>query len=66
MQERIEQLDGTLTLRTGPNGTEIEARVPLSHMLAPGGGGGDTGAASGTGPASGRPPAPLPDIEAAE
>jgi len=38
MQERIEQLGGTLrilSVRTGQNGTVIEAQVPLSHMLRP-------------------------------
>lgn len=40
MQERIEQLDGTLVLRPprgaeGMRGTVIEAQVPLSHMLPP-------------------------------
>lgn len=38
MQERIEQLDGSLTILSsgGANsGTVIEARVPLSHMLPP-------------------------------
>ena len=38
MQERIEQLDGTLRVlsaRTGQTGTVIEAQVPLSHMLRP-------------------------------
>ena len=38
MQERIEQLDGTLNIRSqrgGESGTEIEVRVPLSHLLAP-------------------------------
>lgn len=40
MQERIEQLDGTLVLRAprgseGSQGTVIEAQVPLSHMLPP-------------------------------
>ncbi|SLN16587.1 Signal transduction histidine-protein kinase/phosphatase DegS [Roseovarius albus] len=35
MQERLEQLNGTLTIRSGPKGTEIEATVPLSHMLPP-------------------------------
>ncbi|MEO0862192.1 MAG: cache domain-containing protein [Pseudomonadota bacterium] len=37
MAERIEQLDGTLTLTpgTGGKGTVIEATVPLSHLLAP-------------------------------
>ncbi|KIT15208.1 cache domain-containing protein [Jannaschia aquimarina] len=35
--ERIEQLDGTLELKSGPDGrgTVIEATVPLSHLLAP-------------------------------
>ena len=43
MQERIEQLDGTLRIlsaRTGRSqnrGTVIEARVPLSHLLPPDG-----------------------------
>ncbi len=38
MQERIEQLDGTLRIlsaRTGKTGTVIEAHVPLTHMLSP-------------------------------
>jgi two-component system, NarL family, sensor kinase len=38
MQERIEQLDGTLRItspRGAQGGTVIEARVPLSHMLSP-------------------------------
>lgn len=36
MQERLEQLDGTLTVKsTIGGGTTIEALVPLSHMLAP-------------------------------
>ncbi|RBI77320.1 histidine kinase [Roseovarius sp. TE539] len=35
MQERIEQLDGTLTIQSGRTGTVIEATVPLSHLLAP-------------------------------
>lgn len=38
MQERIEQLGGTLRVlsaRTGQTGTVIEAQVPLSHMLRP-------------------------------
>ena len=38
MQERIEQLGGTLRImstRTGQTGTVIEAQVPLSHMLSP-------------------------------
>ncbi|MGR3615857.1 MAG: cache domain-containing protein [Paracoccaceae bacterium] len=39
MQERIEQLDGTLRILSsrGPQtGTVIEARLPLSHLLPPG------------------------------
>jgi len=39
MQERIEQLDGTLRILStrGPQGgTVIEASLPLSHMLSPG------------------------------
>jgi len=35
MQERIEQLDGTLRILSSKNGTTIEASVPLSHMLSP-------------------------------
>ena len=36
MQERIEQLDGTLTMQTSAQGgTEITATVPLTHMLRP-------------------------------
>ncbi len=38
MQERIEQLGGTLRIlsaRTGEPGTVIEAHVPLTHMLRP-------------------------------
>ncbi|MHC9237867.1 cache domain-containing protein [Pseudooceanicola sp. 502str34] len=35
MQERVEQLDGTLDIRSGPKGTEITAFVPLSHLLEP-------------------------------
>lgn len=38
MQERIEQLGGTLRIlsaRTGRTGTVIEAQVPLSHLLRP-------------------------------
>ncbi|PWJ18058.1 cache domain-containing protein [Jannaschia seohaensis] len=39
MAERIEQLDGTLTLTSGPEGrgTVVEATVPLTHLLAPAG-----------------------------
>jgi two-component system NarL family sensor kinase len=35
MQERIEQLSGTLRLLSSGNGTVIEASVPLSQMLPP-------------------------------
>ncbi len=35
MQERIEQLDGTLRILSSKSGTVIEATVPLSHMLQP-------------------------------
>lgn len=35
MQERIEQLDGSLDIRSTTNGTVIEARVPLSRVLSP-------------------------------
>jgi len=35
MQERIEQLDGTLRILSTKSGTVIEASVPLSHMLPP-------------------------------
>ena len=35
MQERIEQLDGTLTISSGKNGTTIQAIVPLTHLLSP-------------------------------
>ena len=35
MQERIEQLDGSLKISSSASGTTIEARVPLSHMLSP-------------------------------
>ncbi|SDK49341.1 cache domain-containing protein [Aliiruegeria lutimaris] len=35
MQERIEQLDGTLRIMSTRTGTIIEAQVPLTHMLAP-------------------------------
>ncbi|MFW8636209.1 cache domain-containing protein [Cribrihabitans pelagius] len=39
MQERMEQLDGTLRIlssRGGQSGTVIEAGLPLSHLLPPG------------------------------
>jgi two-component system NarL family sensor kinase len=35
MQERIDQLNGTLKLVDTGTGTMIEARVPLAHMLSP-------------------------------
>ncbi|MEL7212214.1 MAG: cache domain-containing protein [Pseudomonadota bacterium] len=35
MQERIEQLDGTLRILSSKTGTVIEAQVPLSHLLPP-------------------------------
>lgn len=35
MQERVEQLDGSLRVMSTQSGTTIEARVPLSHMLRP-------------------------------
>lgn len=35
MQERIEQLDGSLRILSSKTGTVIEASVPLSHLLPP-------------------------------
>jgi two-component system NarL family sensor kinase len=35
MQERVEQIDGHFVIRSSPEGTEIEATVPLSHLLKP-------------------------------
>lgn len=35
MQERIEQLGGSLRILSSRDGTVIEAQVPLSHMLRP-------------------------------
>lgn len=35
MQERMEQLNGALTVTSSKSGTTIEARAPLSHMLPP-------------------------------
>ena len=35
MQERIEQLDGTLRVLSSEGGTVIEADVPLTHLLGP-------------------------------
>ena len=42
MAERMEQLHGTLRVLSSPEGTVIEAQVPLSHMLTPGSAGADT------------------------
>ncbi|WP_417249051.1 cache domain-containing protein [Celeribacter sp.] len=39
MAERMEQLDGTLTIRQGAPGTVIDATVPLKHILPPASGG---------------------------
>ncbi len=49
MQERIEQLDGSLRILSSQgvqSGTAIEVTLPLTHMLSPGGASGD---ASGDG-----------------
>jgi len=35
MQERVEQLDGTLRMTSTNDGTVIEARIPLTHLLPP-------------------------------
>jgi two-component system NarL family sensor kinase len=35
MQERVEQLDGTLRIFSSRSGTVIVAEVPLSHILTP-------------------------------
>ena len=35
MQERVDQLDGTLTISSSKKGTVIEAQVPLRHLLPP-------------------------------
>lgn len=35
MQERVEQLDGTLRILSSASGTVIEAQVPLTHLLRP-------------------------------
>ncbi|WP_425093277.1 cache domain-containing protein [Tropicimonas sp. S265A] len=35
MAERMEQLDGTLRVLSSDSGTQIEATVPLSHILPP-------------------------------
>jgi two-component system NarL family sensor kinase len=39
MQERMEQLDGSLRILSSRDGTVIEAQVPLTHLLAPQDGG---------------------------
>ncbi|SHI36282.1 cache domain-containing protein [Wenxinia saemankumensis] len=51
MQERMEQLGGSLRLISTARGTVIEAQVPLSHMLPPGSRTGETrpGEAAGAG-----------------
>ncbi|MWB79000.1 histidine kinase [Pseudooceanicola sp. 216_PA32_1] len=41
MQERIAQLDGTLRILSSGDGTVIEAKVPLTHMLKPDRGAGE-------------------------
>ncbi|MEP5151878.1 ATP-binding protein, partial [Planktotalea sp.] len=35
MQERMDQIDGALQVISYKDGTTIEARAPLSHMLSP-------------------------------
>ena len=35
MQERVEQLGGTLRILSSGDGTTIEAEVPLTHLLSP-------------------------------
>ncbi len=35
MQERMEQLDGSLAILSTGEGTTIEAQVPLTHMMPP-------------------------------
>lgn len=35
MQERVDRLNGTLHIRSGPGGTVVEAVLPLTHMLPP-------------------------------
>ena len=35
MQERMEQLNGAFTVISSSQGTTLEARAPLSHMLPP-------------------------------
>lgn len=35
MQERMEHLDGTLSITSTPKGTEIEANLPLRHLKSP-------------------------------
>jgi signal transduction histidine kinase len=35
MRERMRQLGGALSVRTGPDGTCIQARLPLTRTTAP-------------------------------
>ncbi|HGG65565.1 MAG TPA: histidine kinase, partial [Rhodobacteraceae bacterium] len=35
MQERVEQLDGTLHMTSTKDGTVIKAQIPLTHLLPP-------------------------------
>jgi two-component system NarL family sensor kinase len=35
MQERVEQLDGSLNIQSGNSGTRISVSVPLTHLLPP-------------------------------
>ena len=35
MQERVEQLGGTLTIQTSSKGTSVQALIPLTHVLRP-------------------------------
>jgi two-component system NarL family sensor kinase len=35
MQERVDQLDGSLSIQSNRQGTTIIATVPLSHLLTP-------------------------------
>ncbi|NCQ24899.1 MAG: histidine kinase [Rhodobacteraceae bacterium CG17_big_fil_post_rev_8_21_14_2_50_63_15] len=43
MQERMDQLDGTLRILSSKSGTLIEASVPLNHLLQPQDDSGDAG-----------------------
>lgn len=55
MDERIEQLNGTLRIQSSEEGTLIEANVPLSHMLPP-----DPLSERPNTPDRGAPPSPSP------